>query len=243
VSPRARALALLGAAAVCAGAAASIVNRYSSRVRAQVGPPVRVLLADRAIPRGKLITARDARLYMRAGEVPERFAQPDALRYGEETIGLRAAGDIPAGTHLTSAQFAARRAGSAADRSSGDRRRLVEIRIAGASALSGFLQPGARVDVLITSARGSGPQRTYLALQRIELASFVPVADPGAAGADTGAGTQGAAGTAAVRVTLRQAVLLTAAQNFAGEVRLVPRAAGDDRLFKPTAVSAADLQQ
>jgi hypothetical protein len=43
-------------------------------------------------------------------------------------------------------------------------------------------------------------------------------------------------------VTLRQAVLLTAAQNFAREVRLVPRPVGDDRRLHATAVSAAQLR-
>jgi len=35
--------------------------------------------------------------------------------------------------------------------------------------------------------------------------------------------------TATLRVTLKQAVYLTAAQNFAREVRLLPRAPGDRR--------------
>ena len=44
-----------------------------------------------------------------------------------------------------------------------------------------------------------------------------------------------------VKVTLAQAVLLTAARNFARELRLVPRAAGDNRRLGPTLVTASEL--
>jgi pilus assembly protein CpaB len=112
---------------------------------------------------------------------------------------------------------------------------VVEVTIAGAAALQSALRPGARVDVLITSERGPGAPRTYLALQRIELADFRPAADGEAATGDD------RESLAWLRVTLKQAVLLTAAQNFARELRLVPRAAGEDRRYSPSTVSARDL--
>jgi pilus assembly protein CpaB len=111
---------------------------------------------------------------------------------------------------------------------------VVEVAVAGAAAFQGALRPGARVDVLITSERGPGTPRTYLALQRIELADFRP---------DEGGNASGERGEslAWLRVTLRQAVLLTAAQNFARELRLVPRASNENRRYPPATVSAGDL--
>ena len=105
----------------------------------------------------------------------------------------------------------------------------------GAGALEGALPPGARVDVLITSDRGQNAPRTYLAMQRIELVGFKP------SGTSDGSGDNGAKAMASLRVTLRQAVLLTAAENFARELRLVPRPSGEERLIPPAAVSAGDL--
>ena len=89
--------------------------------------------------------------------------------------------------------------------------------------------------MLITSDRGGGPGRTYLALQDAELIAFASARGAG------GGETPGA--TAALSVSLRQAVLLTAAQNFARELRLVPRSEGDRSRFRSIAVSASDLSR
>jgi hypothetical protein len=68
----------------------------------------------------------------------------------------------------------------------------------------------------------------------------VSLREPGDA-SGFGEGTQAPDGVAMLRVTLRQAVLLTAAANFAREIRLVPRPAGDRRRLGPTVVGAGDL--
>jgi pilus assembly protein CpaB len=99
-----------------------------------------------------------------------------------------------------------------------------------------------RVDVLVTSEQSeqvgrSG--RTYLALQRIELTDLRPRQEGDAV---ANADAHQADSVATLKVTLRQAVLLTAAQNFAREVRLVPRPRGDDRRLRATAVSAEQLR-
>jgi pilus assembly protein CpaB len=95
--------------------------------------------------------------------------------------------------------------------------RAVEVVASGSPEL---VVPGARVDVLVTR-EGVG---TRLALQAVEVLASRP-ADPGAAAEAAG----GARVAATLRVTLRQAVYLTAAESFARDVRLLPRAAGDDR--------------
>ena len=61
---------------------------------------------------------------------------------------------------------------------------------------------------------------------------MLAAAPAGGAGGGAGAGSHGPArrtGRPSLRVTLRQAVFLAAAQSFAREVRVLPRAAGDRR--------------
>ena len=92
--------------------------------------------------------------------------------------------------------------------------RAVEITAAGPPEL---VLPGSRVDVLVTRDHGG----TRLALQDVEVLR--------AGGAPEGPASAGAGErvSATLRVTVRQAVYLTAAQAFAREIRLLPRAAGD----------------
>jgi pilus assembly protein CpaB len=78
--------------------------------------------------------------------------------------------------------------------------------------------------VLITSESGESAGHTELALEDVELLTL-KTSDGVAADADNASGSA----TATLRVTLKQAVYLTAAQNFAREIRLLPRAPGDRR--------------
>ena len=70
---------------------------------------------------------------------------------------------------------------------------------------------------------GSAPAGTELALEDVEVLA----AGRAPAAAAAGDGAERVAAT--LRVTVRQAVYLAAAQAFAREVRLLPRAAGDRR--------------
>ena len=111
--------------------------------------------------------------------------------------------------------------------------RLAQLDVAGAAAGVG---PGARVDVLVTrDGRGGAAGRTVLALEDVEVAR--------GAGAGRGriAGRGGPALAVTLRVTLRQAVYLAAAQSFAREVRVLPRGAGDRRRGRGRARGGEDL--
>jgi pilus assembly protein CpaB len=89
-----------------------------------------------------------------------------------------------------------------------------------------LIRAGSRVDVLVTRERGDGAGTTTLALEDAEVLAARP---PGA-GEDAGSGAaEGPRVAVALRVTLHQAVYLAAAQSFARELRLLPRAAGDRR--------------
>jgi pilus assembly protein CpaB len=112
----------------------------------------------------------------------------------------------------------------------------VEIAIAGARTMTAVLRPGSLVDVLITTERGGAGPRTFLALQRVPVVGF----DSGGGGSLAGEG-RSADGRLTLRTTLRQAVLLTAADNFAREVRVVPRAVGDRQRVGPVTVASSGL--
>jgi pilus assembly protein CpaB len=84
-----------------------------------------------------------------------------------------------------------------------------------------------------------------VALENVELLALrAASADPSEL--DAGAGpdetpADAATAVATLRVTLRQALYLTAAQNFAREVRLLPRPAGDTGRAGRAAVGSGDL--
>jgi pilus assembly protein CpaB len=168
-------------------------------------------------------------------QVPERFAPPTALRSRAQSVGREVSSGLRAGDYAGALQLRPARARrSSPARWSGDTR-LVEISVAGARSIAAALRPGALVDVLITSERGS--PRTFLALQRMPVAGFEP--------GGTGSLGDGDApdGRVTLRTTLRQAVLLTAADNFAREVRVIPRAPGDGRRYGAVAVAARRLDR
>jgi pilus assembly protein CpaB len=231
VSRRTRGLALLGAAAACAGLAASSVSRYTNDVRAQVGPLVPVVVARTELRRGTAITPGGAARALEVRRIPARYAPPRALASISGAVGFRLAVALQPGDYVSDLTLTSRGGGARAGDAGG---RTVEVAVAGAGSLEGAFQPGTHVDVLITSDRGGGPGRTYLALQDAELLAFA------GSTAVAGAGETGKA-TAALRVSLRQAVLLTAAQNFARELRLVPRSAGDRRRLGAVEISGSDL--
>ena len=88
-----------------------------------------------------------------------------------------------------------------------------------------LIVPGSRVDVLVTPDPGTSQRgETVLALEDVEVLDAAPFASQDARSAD---GAPGERVSAALLVTLRQAVYLAAAQDFARELRLLARADGD----------------
>jgi pilus assembly protein CpaB len=204
---RRRALTLLALALLCGWLAASDVRGTERRARASLGPMATAVVARQDIPAGRPIAA--GQLTLRT--VPARFLPPDAIGGAADAVGLRAAVPLPRGTYVTASQLGTTADAQAPTLAPGER--AVAVTAAGSAAALG--SPGGRVDVLVTTgARGSGRGRTYLAIQDVQLLAIRPGAD-----ADHVIAT--------LRVSVRQAVYLTAAQNFAQEVRLLPRPQGD----------------
>jgi pilus assembly protein CpaB len=211
VTRRRRGLLLVGLSLMLGGLAASDVARRESALARKLAPLVDVVVASRSLEAGKPIAAEDLAIR----QVPSRWAPVGAAAVPEEVVGLTPAVDLPAGRYVTLTDVAPQDVGAGAPVRRGER--AVEVVASGSPEL---VVPGARVDVLVTR-EGVG---TRLALQAVEVLASRP-ADPGAAAEAAG----GARVAATLRVTLRQAVYLTAAESFARDVRLLPRAAGDDR--------------
>jgi len=218
---RRRATILLSLALACGGLAASQVRSRTSAVEREVGPLVPIVVARQDIAPGAKIDP--SKLVVR--EVPQRFVPPDTLASPAEAAGGRAQTGVPAGGYITQGALDGR---AGAGRDPGALRpgeRALELTVAGGQALAGA-GPGARVDVLVTTEH-----RSFLALEDAELLGIRPGPDS----------DSGARSLATLRVSLRQAVYLTAAQTFAREIRLLPRAAGESRGGRSLSVSASAL--
>ncbi|HEY8583924.1 MAG TPA: Flp pilus assembly protein CpaB [Capillimicrobium sp.] len=216
MSRRRRGLLLAGLALLLGGLAATDVAGREAALERSVGPLVDVVVARRSLEEGARLRADD----LGVRQVPERFAPANALHRPDELAGLRAGVAVPAGADLTAAAL---RSGAEPVPGAPVRRgeRVVDVLATGSAQA---IQPGARVDVLVTRDAADGSAgRTSLALEDVEVLAVEPL--------PTGPGEAGAARvSAALRVTLRQAVYLAAAQSFARELRLLPRAAGDRRV-------------
>ena len=225
---RRRGLLLLSIALASGGLAASQVQERERKAAEGLGPTVEVLVAARDLPAG-------ARLASGAAErrtVPARFVPPDALASQAGLSGARIAVTVSAGSYLTAGMFD----GDGGDSGEGLREgeRAVTVEVAGGSGVAG-LPPGTRVDVLVSTEGRIGGGRTVMALGGAELLGLGEAVGAGAAGGLGGAGedaeTAAASGVpalATLRVSLRQAIYLTAADNFAREIRLLARPRGDN---------------
>lgn len=239
---RRRAVFLLALALACGGLAASEVGGRVAEVESRTGRPEQVVVAARDVKPGARLGAAD----LAVREVPSRFVPPDAVRSPSELSGARVEGGLARGAYVTAGAGGRGTGRDGAGTALRKGERAVQVAVAGGDPLSQAGGPGSRVDVLVSTEPRDGSGRTFLALEDVELLALGGSPGAGARPADDGPGEgTGAAATASttatLRVTQRQAVYLTAAQNFAREVRLLPRPAGDGARGGRSVVSAAGL--
>jgi pilus assembly protein CpaB len=201
-----RALLLIGLALLLGTLAASDVAGREADLRRSLEPVVDVVVARGEIRAGAVLRLEQ----LRVRRVPARYAPAVAIADPTRLDGLRAAVTIEPGSDVTQAQLLSESV--AAVLRPGER--IVDLVAAGSPRL---ILTGTRVDVLVTRESGG----TTLALEGAEVMA--------ATSAQTEEGSAGPRVQASLRVTVRQAVYLTAAQSFAREIRLLPRAAGERR--------------
>jgi pilus assembly protein CpaB len=178
-------------------------------VRAQLGPAVDVVVARSDLPAGRPVAAGD----LAVRRVPSRYAPVGAATVPETLIGQRLAASVRRGGYLGADMIAPDPEVARPPVRKGER--ALEVVALGSRAL---VVPSARVDVLVT--REGASAGTELALEDVEV--LAARAAPPAARDDGGERV-----AATLRVSVRDAVYLAAAQSFARELRLLPRAAGD----------------
>jgi pilus assembly protein CpaB len=225
---RRRGVLLLAVALTCGGVAASRIHQRERALSERVGPPVEVLVAARDLPAG----ARMTRGALGVRRVPARFVPPDALASAAGLVGARTAARVAAGGYLTAGLFVRANGGLRGDGGVGRGQRAVTVGVTGSGGVgadsAAGLVPGARVDVLVSTESAAAGGRTVMALAGAELLRLEPGA--GATQPDPGLDPDGSAtltALATLRVSVRQAIYLTAADNFAREIRLLARPPGD----------------
>jgi pilus assembly protein CpaB len=210
---------LIGLSIMLGALAASNVSGREAALRREIGPAVPVLVARSALATGARLDART----LAVRRVPARYAPAGAYRSPEEVAGLKAAVPIPAGADLDPALVddGTRPAGPTAP-ALRDGERVAQVVAVGPAA---SLSPGARVDVLVTrEGEGNAAGSTTLALEDVEV-----LASARAPASGNGPSADLPRVALDLRVSVRQAVYLAAAQSFAREVRVLPRAPGDRR--------------
>jgi pilus assembly protein CpaB len=211
---RRRAAALLGLAALLGVLAASDVAGREAALRRELGPTVAVVVVRAPLRAGERIS----RAALAVREVPERYAPPGALRDPAAAVGQRVAVAIAERTDLVAALLAVpgADAGSRGPRLRRGERALDLVAVGAADAVVA----GTRVDVVVTyDARAGAPGPTRLALADAEVLAARP--PPAQDAADSGGELPRLLVT--LRVTVHQAVALTAAAAAARQVRLLPR--------------------
>jgi pilus assembly protein CpaB len=215
VSRRRRGALLVGLALLLGALAAADVGRREAAVDRRLAPLVDVVVARRDLP----ADTRLAPAHLAVRRVPARYAPVGAAGVPAELVGQSLAVAVPRGGYLAAGQIAEPSAPAGAPVRAGER--AAEVVASGSREL---VVPGARVDVLVTRETGGAAGGAELALQDVEVLAASAAPDDGRAEAHPGDRV-----AATLRVTLRQAVFLSAAQAFARDVRLLPRAAGDRR--------------
>jgi pilus assembly protein CpaB len=212
VSRRRRGVLLVGLALMLGGLAAADVGRREAALARELGPEVDVVVAATALQADAEVGEGD----LTVRRMPARYVPPDALGSPSELVGSELAVAVAEGALLTRSHVEQPRSLAGGSVRRGER--AVEVVAAG---LPELVVPGARVDVVIThDDHGSEPGSTELFLRDVEVLGAAPAPEAAAAAAQATSTTRVAA---TLRVTLRQALDLTAAQSFAREIRLLPR--------------------
>jgi pilus assembly protein CpaB len=216
---RRRAAVFAVLALMAAAAAALVVAGYGASVARTYGPLRPVVVAVEALRADQVIDPARATAALAVRRVPVRFIPVGALRRPTDAIGLAPRTVLPAGSYLLAGQLGPPRVGSggtpARARFAGT---PVQIAVTGADALlvADPTPAGSRVDVVVTSEpTGLGPGRTFVAAADVRLIALGPGPE--------GPGPTGSA-TATLALSRKQALRLISAENFARQVRLLPRA-------------------
>ena len=209
MSRRRRGLLLAALSLLLGGIAAATVAQERAALAQREGSARAVIVAATEIKPGRAIRGGD----IRVAQMPGRWAPMGAVTSTEQAVGGRPALAIPRGAVVVARDLEAG-AESGAPVARGERVTSIV-----AVAPPDEIHVGGAVDVLVTRDLSDGAGRATLALEDVEVLAVHQV--------DGGGGDDGRKVEVELRVGAREAVYLAAAQSYARELRLLPRAAGD----------------
>jgi pilus assembly protein CpaB len=161
-------LVFIGILALALGAFASALayRMLQARTGAAQGEADDVVVATANIPVGARIQDKDVRVL----HLPAEAIPPGGFHRKDRVVGRGVVQSISAGDFVLSAKLAAENAGSGLPSMIPPGMRAVSVRVNDFSSVSGFVQPGSRVDVLMTgSATGAGEPQTITVLRNVAV--------------------------------------------------------------------------
>ncbi len=233
---RGRAAIFLFVSAIAALAACGIIwlvfhNLQQELAVAQAPPPtVTVVAAKRTLYQGQTLTSED----LEQREVEPDYVPPTAYRTVDELIGRVPQERILQGEYIRAERLASSGAGVGLNAIIPRGQRARSINITDGSAVSGFLNPGNYVDVLVTikpdrEAKGSGGSkakdddyRTITLLQNVKILAVDSRLGAGDAESETGRDGNTYRPSVTLAVTPEEAERITHAQ-VEGDVTLTLR--------------------
>lgn len=201
-----------------AGLASVSVSQREAAVRGQITPKANIVIARKHLIAGKPVRANE----LEQRTLPARYLPLGTSETLDSFVGRQPAVDIPAGMDLTDRLF--KQQEKPVDTRARIRRgeRIIDL-IATGPGQEELVMPGVKVDVLVSiESRDSGAGNTKLVLANAEVVSARPVNETTNESTHTNL-TVGSRFAVSLRTTLAQAIYLANAQNFAREIRILPR--------------------
>ena len=234
-----RGIVLISLAGVAAALSASLVSRHTGAVNAQLGPLQEVLMTKSDLPSDTVLKPENVDRYLETRLVAKRFAPRRHYSSSEQILGLETQVEIPAGTYVSPGQIS--EAGNENAPRFRNGFRAVELGVVASRSMAGMIEPGSRIDLLVTVERDGGAGITYLAYENIAVLAVAREERKEGDPADPADGASGRM-LVTVQVSARTAIHLVAAENFAKQIRALPRPAGDDRRLGSLSVTKSGLR-
>lgn len=176
-------LIFIGILALALGAFASaLAYRSLQQHSGPAGGLHEVLVAATDIPVGTKIEAKDIRVV----RLPVEALPPRGFMHRDKVIGRGAILPISQGEFFISGKnLASENAGSGLPSMIPNGMRAVSVRVNDSSSVGGFVQPGTRVDVLMTGNAGSGEAQTVTVLRNVAVLANGTALDRNTAGAES----------------------------------------------------------
>ncbi len=211
---------------VLAGLAGLLAAVVTLRAAADPAPGGTIVVARQTLGPGLLVDASAAAGALAVVPLPEGLGLVGVLTDPAEAVGRRVAVPVAAGEPLTQASLGGMPGVGPEPLAVGER--AVPVPLSAAGGAGAGLVTGARVDVVASTGEGPAGRTEVI----VADAQVLAVA---ASGAPDGVGGPG---EALLRVSSQQALRITAALNFAREVRLLIRPADEVGAVVPRTVAA-----